>query len=115
MTEKEKAARREIKKESAACRYSEALKAGPHKELMARLLSNRAMAYSKGGRHADALADAEEAVRLAPTWDKPCMRQGTAFLGLQRLPEAIAAFVQAWKVGQGSSCLLLDGSCPLLQ
>lgn len=90
------------------CRYSEAVKAGPDKELRARLLSNRAMAYSKGGRHADALADAEEAARLAPAWDKPCMRQGTALLGLQRLPEAIAAFVQAWKVSQGSSHPVLD-------
>ncbi|KAK9835735.1 hypothetical protein WJX74_007021 [Apatococcus lobatus] len=82
--------------------YTEAAKAEPDKEVMARVLSNRAMAYSKGGRHADALADAEKAVSLAPAWDKPHMRQGTALLGLQRLPEAVGAFVRAWKVSSGS-------------
>ncbi|KAK9845663.1 hypothetical protein WJX84_011378 [Apatococcus fuscideae] len=81
--------------------YTEAAKAEPDKEVMARVLSNRAMAYSKGGRHADALADAEKAVSLAPAWDKPHMRQGTALLGLQRLPEAVGAFVRAWKVSSG--------------
>ncbi|KAK9866397.1 hypothetical protein WJX84_007801 [Apatococcus fuscideae] len=82
--------------------YSQAIKAEPDRELMSRVLSNRALAYSKGGRHADALADAQQAATLAPTWDKPWWRQGSALLGLQRTPEAIAAFVKAWKVSQGS-------------
>ena len=61
------------------------------------------MAYSKAGRHPEALADAEGAASLAPTWDKPHMRQGIALLGLLRLPEAIAAFVQGWKVSSGGA------------
>ncbi len=79
---------------------------------MSKLLSNRAMAFSKGGRHADALADALEATKLAPAWDKPYWRQGTALLGLQRLPEAVAAFVQAWKVSNGELFfIILDLGC----
>lgn len=79
-----------------------------------RMLANRALAFTKAGRYADALADADAAVAAAPTWDKGHWRRGAALAGLKRAPDAVAAYHRAWQLskGAGSMCVLCSlGYC----
>mmetsp|Transcript_112679 Transcript_112679/g.351312 ORF Transcript_112679/g.351312 Transcript_112679/m.351312 type:complete len:475 (+) Transcript_112679:36-1460(+) len=61
-----------------------------------KILCNRSAAFGKVSKFQLALADAEQAVRLAPKWSKPYFRKGQALEGMKRFDEAMATF----KVGQ---------------
>ncbi|KAK4537896.1 hypothetical protein CDCA_CDCA14G3921 [Cyanidium caldarium] len=80
----------------AAKRYDEAIehfsRALTHDDTQHVLYSNRSAAYASKGAYAEALADAERCVALAPDWVKGYSRKGAALLGLGRLAEARAAF-----------------------
>ena len=65
------------------------------------MLCNRSLAYSKALRYAEALADAEQAISLAPSWEKAHYRKGTALIGLKEHPEAALAFKNAWQLNPG--------------
>lgn len=55
-------------------------------------LSNRSVCWMRLGQPEQALADAKEARALNPEWSKPCYREGSALLLLQRFDEAADAF-----------------------
>ncbi|KAF6255278.1 hypothetical protein COO60DRAFT_1627589 [Scenedesmus sp. NREL 46B-D3] len=100
----------------AADRYSAAISLlGPCEDaaLLRLLLSNRSAAWLKAGRQQAALDDAAAAVRAAPRWAKAQWRRGRALAALTRSrrcvmtrwPEALAAFLQAWRLSEsGEAC-----------
>eukprot|EP01087_Luapelamoeba_hula_P023142 TRINITY_DN845_c0_g1_i1.p1 TRINITY_DN845_c0_g1~~TRINITY_DN845_c0_g1_i1.p1 ORF type:complete len:1213 (+),score=235.00 TRINITY_DN845_c0_g1_i1:88-3639(+) len=56
------------------------------------LLSNRAAAHLlTGGKEADALADAKQAIKLSPDWVKGYYRKGQALMALQQYSKALKA------------------------
>lgn len=79
--------------------YTEAIEIKPDKSGLHLLLGNRSLAYARAQRWADALADADAALGLAPRWAKGHWRRGAALLGLRRAPEATLAFRDAWEAG----------------
>ena len=68
------------------------------------LLGNRSLASLKLNPpdFSSALADAEAAVALAPTWAKGHVRRGEALEGLGRVDEAVKAFEEAVRTGSGT-------------
>eukprot|EP00798_Chlamydomonas_sp_ICE-L_P028178 gene28178-31274_t len=60
------------------------------------LLSNRSLALNNGGRHAQALADADQLVVLAALWPKSHYRRARALEGMGRFVEAGCAYANAW-------------------
>jgi hypothetical protein len=56
---------------------------------------------SKCRRYEEALADSEQAVALAPEWDKAHFRRGSALKGLIRNPQAALALRSAWLLDKG--------------
>lgn len=56
------------------------------------LYGNRSACRCGLGDYEEALADAEECIRLNPTWAKGYVRKGAALHGLFRLDEAVRAF-----------------------
>ncbi|KAF8631141.1 hypothetical protein AX15_002487 [Amanita polypyramis BW_CC] len=56
------------------------------------LWSNRSAAHAGKRQWVEALADAEECVKLNPTWAKGYARKGAALHGARRYDEAIAAY-----------------------
>ena len=64
----------------------------------ARLLSNRALALSKTGKHAAAAMDALRACDLEPTWHKAWFRLGTAQLGAGNAPAAVESFAKGLRI-----------------
>mmetsp|Transcript_70392 Transcript_70392/g.124746 ORF Transcript_70392/g.124746 Transcript_70392/m.124746 type:complete len:175 (+) Transcript_70392:3-527(+) len=71
--------------------YSEAIE---HDPTDAVFFSNRSGAYASLLRHTEALADAEECVRLRPDWWKAYSRKGTAEFHLERLADSERSFVK---------------------
>ena len=63
---------------------------------------NRALALSRGGRHAEALAEADRAAELRPDWVKAHWRRHAALHGLGRFPEALQALREAWRAEEGA-------------
>jgi hypothetical protein len=59
------------------------------------LRSNRSACFSQLGRHLEALADAEEAIKLAPAWPKGYSRKAAAHFFLSNFDEAHAAYSKA--------------------
>ena len=86
-------------------RYSEAIEICTDKEALKRLYSNRALAFTKTGRFAEALQDAEKAIALSPAWDKAYLRQGAALQGLKKHAEAAQAFRIAWQLIKGKQMM----------
>jgi hypothetical protein len=74
-------------------RFTEALALAAPSDCALRraLLSNRSLAALKGGRAADALADAEAAAALSPDWAKGHWRRGRALAALGRCEPCWAA------------------------
>jgi tetratricopeptide (TPR) repeat protein len=56
------------------------------------LFSNRSAALAALGKYAEALEDAERAVRAAPNWGKGYARRGAALIGLGQAGEAVKAY-----------------------
>lgn len=65
----------------------------------ARLLSNRALALIKAGRHEAAALDAARACELEPGWSKAWYRLGTAQLGAGCAPAAVEAYSAGLRLG----------------
>ncbi|KAK9824173.1 hypothetical protein WJX72_008288 [[Myrmecia] bisecta] len=82
-------------------KYTEALQVKPGRDGIAKLYSNRSLAYAKALRFADALADANRAIEALPTWDKAHWRKGQALMGLKQHPQAVAAFQDSWQLSKG--------------
>jgi tetratricopeptide (TPR) repeat protein len=59
------------------------------------LLTNRALARTRLGRHADAVADARRACAAAPRWAKAHARLGSALAAGSKHAEAAAAYEHA--------------------
>jgi tetratricopeptide (TPR) repeat protein len=64
----------------------------------ARLLSNRALALSKAGKHSAAAVDALRACDLEPGWHKAWFRLGTAQLGAGNAPAAVDSFAKGLRI-----------------
>lgn len=62
------------------------------------LFGNRSAALHSLGKHEEALADAEEAIRLNPGWAKGYHRKGVALISLERPREAAVAYATANEV-----------------
>jgi hypothetical protein len=65
---------------------SEAIELRPN---LKELWSNRAFAFSSLGRHADALADAQHCMKIAPGFSKGHLRAGRALISLGRFDDAV--------------------------
>eukprot|EP00887_Chlorella_sp_A99_P007902 scaffold12.g7902.t1 len=96
--------------EEAVRAYSEAIAsldepAGSDEQLLATLLSNRAHAHLQLRRYSEALADAQQAHRLLPTWPKSLHRLAEAHLALRQYAEAAGAC----KAGERLSPLNSEG------
>ncbi|KAM7440313.1 Stress-induced-phosphoprotein 1 [Porites harrisoni] len=77
--------------------YSLALAFTPlsNKEITTALLSNRCLAFNKLEKFKEALADAEECIKIKPEWFRGHSRQGTCLCHLKRKEEALEAFCKA--------------------
>ncbi|BGP19226.1 hypothetical protein JCM10213_007039 [Rhodosporidiobolus nylandii] len=86
---------------SARDKYGQAIDLAPTSYV---LLGNRALSSLKLSPpdFAPALADADAALKLAPSWAKGHVRRGEALVGLKRLAEAVEAFEEAVKKGSGT-------------
>ena len=62
----------------AAADFTKALKLGSDVEASAAIHSNRSAAFAALGKARQALADADSAVSLRPSWDKAHYRRGVA-------------------------------------
>ena len=69
------------------------------------LLSNRSAALASLGKYAEALEDAERAVRAAPNWGKGHARRGAALIGLGQAGEAAKAYAAGLAVEPGAPYL----------
>lgn len=65
------------------------------------LYSNRSAAYAKAGKFAEALEDAEQTIKLNPTWAKGYSRKGAAAAGLGDYMKAFEAYNEGKKVTDG--------------
>uniref|UniRef100_A0A6B2L0G5 STI1 domain-containing protein n=1 Tax=Arcella intermedia TaxID=1963864 RepID=A0A6B2L0G5_9EUKA len=68
--------------------YDQAIHLNPVKEYY----GNRSLAYSKLGKFTEALADAEQCVKLGPNWARGFQRKGFALHNLRRYQEAVEAY-----------------------
>ena len=76
----------------------------PDKDVLKALHSNRSLAYAKAQRFQDALAAADKAIHIAPTWTKGHWRRGVALLGLRDIPGAVKTFYAAWSQQHDDEC-----------
>ena len=93
-------------------RYQEALQEGPAKEDHRGILGNLALAFTRAGRHEDAIAAAKQAISAFPAWDKAHYRLGVALTEARRCPEAVDPLKQACLLSKGmpdSATRLLGG------
>ena len=93
-------------------RYQEALQEGPAKEDHRGILGNLALAYTRAGRHEDAIVAAKQAITAFPAWDKAHYRLGVALTVARRCPEALDPLRQACLLSKGgpdSATQLLHG------
>lgn len=56
------------------------------------LYSNRSAAFLKAGRLQEALADAEETIRVNPSWPKGYSRKGAVLFALDKLEDAFNCY-----------------------
>jgi len=63
---------------------------------------NRAAAYSKVGRHSDAVEDSQNALKIDAKYSKAYARMGFAYLNMNKLPEAEDAYSNALRLDSGN-------------
>lgn len=73
---------------SAIAKFNEALQEKPGDD---KLLSNRSVCYSMLKQYSEALVDAEEVIKINPSWFRGYARMATALAGLDRKEEAAKA------------------------
>jgi hypothetical protein len=86
----------------AADLFTQAIRLSPKSHA---LYGNRSACRCGIGDYELALADAEECIRLAPSWPKGFARKGAALHGLYRLDDAILAFEGGLKIDPESAAL----------
>ena len=69
--------------------YSKGIQADPNNYI---LFSNRSAAYLSDGKAKEALVDAEQCIKLNPTWPKGYCRKGAALQALSKYDEAVSIF-----------------------
>ena len=72
--------------------YTNALRHVRNDELRSAIFFNRSVALARMKRWEESLEDANECVKINPTWARGAECQGTALEGLGRLQEALVAF-----------------------
>jgi small glutamine-rich tetratricopeptide repeat-containing protein alpha len=93
--------------EEAINKYTEALELLPNNVVY---LSNRAAAYSSLRQHADAIKDAEAAIKADPTYSKAYSRLGLANYALNKPSEALDAYKKGLEVeGDNASPAMKKG------
>lgn len=103
MKEKGNKALAEKKFPEAIAAYTEAIALDPKNHV---LYSNRSAAHAKAGHYSDALKDAEETIRLNPTWPKGYSRKGSALVGQQNYLEAFEAYRKGLEYDSNNAALL---------
>lgn len=78
--------------------YTEAIKRDPESAVAAKSYSNRAAAFTKLMSFPEALKDAEEAIRLDPTFPKGYIRKAVAQFSLKEPQKALDTIMQAREV-----------------
>lgn len=81
--------------EISIARYSEAIKLSPQR---ANYYLKRAAAYSKLGKHKEAIEDADESLQLNERNDKAFLRKGTSLFAIEEFSKALQAFQEASKI-----------------
>lgn len=56
------------------------------------LYSNRSAAFLKAGRLQDALKDAEETIKINPSWPKGYSRKGAVLFALEKFEDAYTCY-----------------------
>ena len=97
--------------EGAHALYTNALLHARNDELRAAIYFNRGIALARMERWEESLMDANECVKINPTWPRGAECQGTALEGLGRLPEALAAFGTALDLEPDNEVRLSLQSC----
>jgi stress-induced-phosphoprotein 1 len=87
---------------AAAQLFTQAIAADPSQHV---LYSNRSACHAAMKEYAEALEDAQECVRLAPTWAKGYVRWGAALFGLGKHQEAMNAYKQGLEHEPGNDML----------
>lgn len=75
---------------------------GQNSELLASLHSNRSAVYMALGTPDAALADAQEAKRLRPRWEKAHYREAMAYSAMSRHDESRTAMAKALALAPGN-------------
>jgi tetratricopeptide (TPR) repeat protein len=81
------------------------------------LYSNRSACYSANLQFDAALKDAEDTIRLAPTWSKGYLRRGQALEGLMQLQKAYEAYREGQSKDENDAVIKrsLDELCVLME
>lgn len=75
--------------DDAIAAYTEAIALDPKNHV---LFSNRSAAHAKAGNYEEALKDAEETIKLNPTWPKGYSRKGSVLSYMQKYVEAFEVY-----------------------
>ena len=94
--------------------YTNALWHARNDELRSAIFFNRSVVLARMKRWEESLEDANECVKINPTWPRGAECQGTALEGLGRLQEALAAFGTALGLEPGNEVRLCLRSAALL-
>lgn len=88
--------------EEAVEHYTKAIALDPSNHV---LFSNRSAAHAKSENYSAALEDANQTVKLNPSWSKGYSRKGSALAYLGKLDEAMAAYEKGLELEPGNAQL----------
>lgn len=75
--------------------YTKAIDCDPNCEAAAAIYSNRAASYAGLAKHAEAISDADQCIRVKPAWLKGHYRKGVSLESLNKLDDSLKAFEDA--------------------
>ena len=75
--------------------YTKAIECDPNCEAAAAIYSNRAASYAGLAKHAEAISDADQCIRVKPAWLKGHYRKGVSLESLNKLDDSLKAFEDA--------------------
>lgn len=102
LKEKGNKALAEDKFDDAVAAYTEAIELDPKNHV---LFSNRSAAHAKAGNYEEALKDAEETIKLNPTWPKGYSRKGSALSYMQKYVEAFEVYQKGLEYDPNNAAL----------